>query len=88
VPAVRSGTARAEILAAIQALITRSGRPEVRVQEVVDEMRRSGSSYAESTVRTMLTSHMCAQVHGPNIASYDDVDRIDRGTYRLRVSAS
>jgi hypothetical protein len=54
------------------------------VQQVVDEMRRNGSRYAESTVRTMLTSHMCAQVQGPNIGTYDDVDRVDRGTYRLR----
>jgi hypothetical protein len=85
-PSVRAGTARAEILTAIQALASRSGRPDVTVQEVVDEMRRGGSSYAESTVRTMLTSHMCAQVHGPNIGTYDDVDRVDRGTYRLRIT--
>lgn len=84
---VRPGTAREEILAAIRGLASRSGRSEVTVQQVVDEVRRGGSSYAESTVRTMLTSHMCAQVHGPNIGSYDDVDRVDRGTYRLRPTA-
>ena len=78
------GSARGEIIAAIRALTTRAGRSEVTVQEVVDEMRRASSTYAESTVRTMLTSHMCAQIHGPNIGSYDDVDRVGRGTYRLR----
>jgi hypothetical protein len=81
---VRPGSARAEILEVIQSLMLRSGRSEVAVREVVDEMRRSGSRYTESTVRTMMTSHMCAQVHGPNIGTYDDLDRIDRGKYRLR----
>ena len=46
---------------------------------------RQGSRYAESTVRTMMASHMCAQVQGPNIGSYDDLDRVGRGEYRLRL---
>lgn len=78
------GGARAEILAAVRDLVARSGRPEVTLAEVVDEMRRRGSVYAESTVRTMVSSHMCAQVRGPNIGSYDDLDRVGRGAYRLR----
>ena len=82
---IQVGTARSQILEAIRMLVSRSGQPEVTVQQVVDEMRRAGSRYAESTVRTMLTSHMCAQVHGPNVGTYDDVDRVDRGTYRLRA---
>lgn len=86
-PTAQSGTARAQILTVIQTMVSRSGQPEVTAQQVVDEMRRIGSPYTDSTVRTMLTSHMCAQVHGPNIGSYDDVDRIDRGTYRLRDTA-
>lgn len=85
---VRPGSARSEILEVIQSLMLRSGRSEVEVREVVDEMRRLGSRYAESTVRTMMTSHMCAQVHGPNIGTYDDLDRIDRGTYRIRGHVS
>jgi hypothetical protein len=80
------GGARAEILAAINDLEARSGRPEVTLVEVMGEMRRRRSAYAESTVRTMVTSHMCAQVHGPNIGSYDDLDRVGHGLYRLRRS--
>jgi len=56
----------------------------VAVQDVVDEMRQMDCAYAESTIRTMMTSHMCAQAQGPNIATYDDFDRVDRGIYRLR----
>lgn len=78
------GGARAEILAAINDLVARSGRPDITLSEVVDEMRRRGSAYAESTVRTMMASHMCAQVQGLNIGSYDDLDRVGRGRYRVR----
>ncbi|WP_344145795.1 DUF7669 domain-containing protein [Nocardioides koreensis] len=81
------GGARAEVLAAVHDLVARSGRSEVTLAEVVDEMRRRGSAYAESTVRTMMSSHMCAQVHGPNIGSYDDLDRVGHGRYRLRQTS-
>jgi hypothetical protein len=70
------GGARAEILAVINDLVARSGRPEVTLVQLVAEMRGRGSEYAEPTVRTMVSSHMCAQVHGPNIGSYDDLDRV------------
>ena len=80
----KSGGARGEILAAIEALTSRSGTSEVSLQQVVDEMRHRGSGYAESTVRTMVSSHMCAQVHGPNIGTFDDLDRVGRGEYRMR----
>jgi hypothetical protein len=78
------GGARAEILAVINDLVARSGRPEVTLVQLVAEMRGRGSEYAESTVRTMVSSHMCAHVHGPNIGSYDDLDRVGHGQYRLR----
>jgi hypothetical protein len=79
--------ARSEILDAIGALVGRSGRVEVTIEQVVDELRRTGSSYADSTIRTMMSSHMCAQAHGSGIGTYDDLDRVDRGHYRLRHTA-
>ncbi len=81
------GGARVEILAAIADLVTRAGRPDVTLGQIVDEMRRRGSTYAESTIRTMVSSHMCTQVHGPNIGSYDDLDRVGHGQYRLREAS-
>jgi hypothetical protein len=78
------GGARAEIQAVINDLVARSGRPEVTLVQLVAEMRGRGSEYAESTVRTMVSSHMCAQVHGPNIGSYDDLDRVGHGQHCLR----
>ena len=81
-PAGRTG-ARPEILDAARAVVTRAGRPEFAIADVVAEMRRRGTRYAETTIRTMLSSHLCADVAGPGIADYTDVTRVGRGLYRL-----
>jgi hypothetical protein len=80
----RKSSARAEILAAISDLNARSGADTVTLDQVVREMRTRGSQYAESTVRTMVTSHMCADATGPGISPFTDLERVDRGVYRLR----
>lgn len=74
--------ARAEILDAVRRVTTRSGRSTFTLAEVVSEMRNS--RYAESTVRTMVTSHLCAQAQGPGVDGHADLDRVGRGVYRLR----
>lgn len=76
--------ARREILATVTTLLSRRGLHDVSVKEIVIEMRRMGSSYAESTIRTMVTSHMCAGSQGPGVAGYDDLVRTGRGRYRPR----
>ncbi|WP_181310385.1 hypothetical protein [Nocardioides campestrisoli] len=78
------GTARAEVLAAVRAVVARTGTDVVHEQQVLDEVRRSGARFDEATVLTMLTRHMCAQVQGRGVASYDDVDQVDEHHYRLR----
>lgn len=76
--------ARLEILQAVEAITTRSGKSTVTLAQIVSEMR--DSRYTESTVRTMVSSHLCAQAQGPGIDSYTDLDRVDRGVYRLNQS--
>ncbi len=78
------GTARAEVLAAVRAVVARTGTDVVHEQQVLDEVRRSGARFDQATVLTMLTRHMCAQVQGRGVASYDDVDQVDEHHYRLR----
>ncbi len=46
-------------------------------------MGRCGTRYAESTIRTMITSHMCLNAPDNAATTYDDLERVDRGTYRL-----
>jgi hypothetical protein len=76
--------ARGEILAAIEAIVTRSGSETFALDEVLIEMRRKNSRYADSTVRTMVTSHMCANAPDHAAKTYDDLERVDRGLYRRR----
>lgn len=80
--------ARGEILRAIEAVTTRSGRETFELSEVVQEMARSGTAYAESTVRTMVTSHMCASSMGAGSDKHADLERVGRGLYRLAGAAT
>jgi hypothetical protein len=49
--------ARAEILAAARRVMAASGRREFTVAEIVEDMRRHSTGYAQSTIRTLLTTH-------------------------------
>ena len=42
--------------------------------------QRRGTSYAVSTIMTMVSSHMCVNATSP--CTWPDVERIDRGLYR------
>ena len=76
-------TARAEILAAIPAAAA-SDRT-VSVDDLIREMRRRGSNYADSTIRTHVGSRMCANAPANQATTLDDVERAAPGVYRLRI---
>ena len=85
-PAPRGGTrdgARREILDAARAVTTRSGRATFTIADVIAEMRRRGTGYAESTIRSMISAHLCAEATGPGVAGYADLTRVGHGLYRL-----
>ena len=85
-PRVDRGTrdgARREILDAARAVMTRTGRSSFTMPEVIAEMRRRGTGYAEATIRTMISSHLCANANGDGVAGYTDLTRVGRGRYRL-----
>ena len=46
-------------------------------------MRRRGSRYAESTIRTHITALMCSNAPINHPTTYPDFERIDRGCYRF-----
>lgn len=80
--ATRDG-ARTEIVAAARAVVARSGRESFTMPEVIAEMRRRGTGYAESTIRTMIAAHLCADATGDGVAGYADFTRAGRGHYRF-----
>jgi hypothetical protein len=81
-PGTRDG-ARREILQAIRAVLARSGSDTFTPAQIVVEMDRRGTGYAESTIRTMVTAHMCRNAPDNAATTYDDLERVDRGVYRL-----
>lgn len=77
-------TCREEILDAVHALLRRTSRDDFTLQQLLQEMRRRGSSYSESTIRTHVTSRMCANAPDHHAVVFDDLERMGRGVYRLR----
>ncbi|ANZ43299.1 hypothetical protein BBK82_36100 [Lentzea guizhouensis] len=80
--ATRDG-ARREILDAVQAVLTRSGASTFTLAEIVTEMSHRNTGYAERTIRTMVTSHLCRNAPDHASITYDDLERVSRGVYRL-----
>ena len=77
-------TCRDEILTAARILSGASPRGEFALEEIINHMRRSGSRYKESTIRTHVVSRMCANAPDNHAVTYSDLERTDRGTYVLR----
>lgn len=77
-------TARDEILAAVPAVYARTGQDTFRVQDVIDELERRGSAYKASTIRTHIVSRMCANAPNHHARTYDDLERLAHGRYRIR----
>jgi hypothetical protein len=44
----------------------------------------SGSDLAPATIRTHITSRMCADAPDHHGTTYDDLERVSRGVYRRR----
>lgn len=70
--------AREEILEAIR----RIDRESFTVMDVLREMR--GTGYAESTIRTHITSRMCADAPDHHGTVYSDLERVGHGQYCVR----
>jgi lambda repressor-like predicted transcriptional regulator len=71
-------TARDEILAALPSIEGTSGDDTFTPQDVVAELRRRGSTYAESTIRTHVVSRMCANTADHHARVYDDLARVSQ----------
>ena len=75
-------TCRDAVLDAFRRLQARSHRTEFDLAEIVAEVR-STSSFAESTVRTHVSSRLCANAPNNHAVVHDDLERVRRGVYRL-----
>ena len=77
-------TAREQILAVLDEFL-RDPTETFTVQDVVNALDRRGTELTESTIRTHVTSRMCADAPDNHGTTYNDLERVGRGTYRLRT---
>jgi hypothetical protein len=76
-------TCREEVLEAVHAVVREKGRNVFTADEIVNRLRDSGSAFAESTIRTHVTSRCCRNALKNYVVTYQDFERIKRGIYRL-----
>jgi hypothetical protein len=74
-------TARSEILDAIPAVQRPDGT--FTLESIVRVLQRRKSRYAEGTIRTHVVSRMCANAPTNHAVTYDDLEKVDTGVYRL-----
>ena len=76
-------TCRDEILQCAKEVMQRSGLVYFAIPEIINCMAKRGSRFAESTIRTHIVSRMCANAPENHAVTYNDLERTDRGEYRL-----
>jgi hypothetical protein len=84
-PSPSPRTCRHEVLDAVHAIVARKG-PVFGVADVLGEMHARGTQYADSTIRTHVTSRMCANAPDHQAVTYPDLVRVGPGRYRLARS--
>ena len=77
-------TARDDILKAARSLEAHGIVPWTP-QQCVTEARRSGSKYAESTLRTHIVSWLCVDAPANHGTRWPDLERVDRHQHQLRT---
>lgn len=75
---------REQILEAVDAIMAGKDRKVFTVKEVVDYMKAKGTVYAESTIRTHITSRLCGNAPDNHPVTYDDLVRVGHGEYALK----
>jgi hypothetical protein len=76
-------TCREEVLGAVRAVVRDKGHNVFTADEIVNRLRDSGSGFAESTIRTHVTSRCCRNALRNYVVTYEDFERIKPGIYRM-----
>ncbi|HVV75138.1 MAG TPA: hypothetical protein VHC43_03805 [Mycobacteriales bacterium] len=76
-------TGREEIRAAVAALQTRNGGRPFAPIDIIREMNRLGTSFADETIRSHVVHHMCVDAPGRATVGWNDLRRVGRGMYML-----
>jgi hypothetical protein len=76
-------TCRDEILTAAKAIVSKTGKNAFSIGDILTEMHRRRTTYADSTIRTHITSRLCMSAPAHHAVRYEDLVRLDRGRYAL-----
>ena len=76
---------RDDILECVKRVTSSKASDEFTIQEILDCMRAGGTKYAESTIRTHITSRLCVNAPSHHAVRYPDLERTGDGTYRLKT---
>ncbi len=76
-------TCRDEILDCFNLLEKETNKIDFKIPEIIECMKIKGTEYKETTIRTHITSRMCANAPDHHGTTYDDLIRTERGKYRL-----
>ncbi len=78
-------TAHQEIREVARELASHAPDHAFTLADVIAQMRARGSQYAESTIRTHVTSRMCANAPDHHAVVYRDFWCVDHGSGRYRL---
>jgi len=78
-------TCRDEILQCAGKIVCQSGNNLFFVSDILDAMKKLGTTYPESTIRTHVTSRLCSNAPKNHQVKYDDLLRVGRGMYKLNL---
>jgi hypothetical protein len=79
-----AGTSRAQTLAAISRTCS-DPRDTLSVSHILDDLRAHGTDLAEGTFGTHTNSQMSGDSPHHDGTTYDDLERVGRGVFRLRL---
>jgi hypothetical protein len=74
---------RDEILMAAREIIRASGINKFTIDDIVKQMQRKQTKYQISTIRTHVSSRMCANSPNHHAKTFSDFERIENGVYKL-----
>lgn len=78
-------TSREAVLAAFDRLESKHHRKDFDLSEIVEEVLSATHDFAESTIRTHVTSKMCEEAPTNHAMKYADLHRTSRGMYSRRL---
>ncbi|THF88269.1 hypothetical protein E7T09_03420 [Deinococcus sp. KSM4-11] len=80
-------TCRDDILAVARILARQSADGTFSSQEVVAALRARGTTHLDTTIRRHVASEMCRNAVGANAGKFHDLERVERGRFRLIEAA-